>query len=138
MKASKWVFMGVLALVFFVNPLGAEELSPEAVQGAGTVDTEQAKQLFDEGAAFVDVRKVGEWDAGRIPGAIHLDLKTAFNETALAEEVQKDAPVVFYCNGAKCPRSAKACEKALGWGWTKVYYYRDGYPAWKTAALPVE
>jgi hypothetical protein len=31
-----------------------------------------------------------------------------------------------------------ACEKALGWGYGQVYYFRDGYPAWKTAGLPVE
>ena len=60
------------------------------------------------------------------------------NENALAAEVKKDEPVVFYCNGHSCMRSSKASAMAVGWGWKKVYYYRDGFPAWKAAGNPVE
>ncbi len=102
------------------------------------MDTAQAKALFDQGAAFVDLRKNSDWEAGRIPGAIHLELKKVFNEAALADEVKKDDPVVFYCNGPKCPRSAVATEKAVSWGYSKAYYYRDGLPAWRAASFPVE
>jgi rhodanese-related sulfurtransferase len=46
--------------------------------------------------------------------------------------------VVFYCNGHACHRSSKASKLAVGWGWKKVYYYRDGFPAWKAANNPIE
>lgn len=39
-------------------PLNAHaKESPTIIEGATTVDTAQARQLFDQGAAFVDVRK---------------------------------------------------------------------------------
>jgi rhodanese-related sulfurtransferase len=35
-------------------------------------------------------------------------------------------------------RSSDATKLAVGWGFSKVYYYRDGFPAWKAAGNPVE
>jgi rhodanese-related sulfurtransferase len=119
-------------------PALAAEVSPMQVDGAVTVDTAAAKALFDQQVAFVDVRKDGDWDAGRIPGAIHLDIKGKYTADALGAEVQKDEPVVVYCNGESCMRSSDAAKMAVSWGFSKVHYYRDGFPAWKAAGNPVE
>ena len=112
--------------------------SPESISGATTVDANAAKQLFDNGAAFVDVRKDSDWQAGRIPDAIHIELKKVLNEQSLGAEVKTGDEVVFYCNGVSCLRSSKASAKAVSWGYSKVYYFRDGFPAWKAAGYPVE
>ncbi len=45
--------------------------SPETVSGATTVSLEEAGQLFNEGVAFIDVRQPSDFDASRIPGAVH-------------------------------------------------------------------
>ncbi len=130
----------ILALLLLA-PMGvvlAGEVSPETVEGATTVDTAKAKELFDQGVKFVDVRRTNEYEEARIPGAIGLELKHEFNEDSLAKAVKKDEPVVIYCNGPKCLRSSKASAKAVSWGWTKVYYYREGMPAWQAAGMPVE
>jgi rhodanese-related sulfurtransferase len=129
-------------LFLFSAPVCAEsELvasSPESVPGATTVDAKMARQLFEQEAAFVDLRKDTAWNAGRIPGAIHIDFKKSFSQDALQAEVGKEEAVVFYCSGIRCPRSAKASEKALGWGYDQVYYFREGFPAWQQAGYPVE
>ena len=119
-------------------PTMASELSKTSVDGAETITSDRAAELFDAGAVFVDVRKVGPYEEGRIPGAIHLDLKLAFTEDALAAVAGKSDDLVIYCNGPYCPRAAAGCEKALSWGYTNVYYYRDGLPGWEAAGLPVE
>ena len=64
--------------------------------------------------------------------------ESVFNEQSLAAESSKEDAVVFYCNGAKCGRSAKCAAKAVSWGYSKVYYFRAGMPAWKAAGYPVE
>ena len=137
------IFTYCLSLMFFfaIPVFAASELvksTPETVPGATTVDAAAAKKLFEDEAAFVDLRKDPAWNAGRIPGAIHLDFKTAFSKEALMNEVGTDEAVVFYCSGIRCPRSAKACEKALDWGYTHVYYFRGGFPAWQKAGYPTE
>lgn len=123
--------------LFFFNPLFASE-SPETITGATLVDTDQAKALFEEEVLFVDVRKDSDWEAGRVPGAVHLELKKVFSQSSLQEEITKDEAVVIYCNGQKCLRSAKAVELAISWGFTDVYYFRNGFPSWLSAGLPVE
>jgi rhodanese-related sulfurtransferase len=113
--------------------------SPLTINGATTVNATEAKALFDSQALFVDVRKDSDWDAGRIPGAVHLDNKKGiFTEAALSNEISKDEKLVIYCNGASCPRSSKGSASAVSWGFKNVYYFRDGFPSWKAAGYPVE
>lgn len=128
----------VLTTSFTLSTLTFAAESPMTVEGATTVDTAKAKELFDAEVAFIDVRKNSDWEAGRIPGAIHLEIKKVLSAESLSAEVAKDEAVVMYCNGASCLRSSKASVKAVGWGFTNVYYYRDGFPAWKSASHPVE
>jgi rhodanese-related sulfurtransferase len=132
--AFAWSLLGA-------SPGYASELvdaTPLSVDGATTVDAAAAKQLFDREAAFVDLRKENVWNSGRVPGAVWLDFQNGFTQEALLAEVDKDEAIVFYCSGVRCPRSAQAATKALAWGYSSVYYFRDGFPAWKQAGYPIE
>jgi rhodanese-related sulfurtransferase len=135
-------FRNVFALltVFFLATgfAMAKEESPETVDGATTIDVAKAKALFDDGVLFIDVRKDKDWAAGRIPDAEHLELKSVFTEESLSQHAKKDDPVVLYCNGSSCLRSSVASEKAVGWGFKNVYYFRLGFPEWKAAGYPAE
>jgi len=140
MKIKLVAILATFAMLFsFV--VTAEENKPNSaltVDGATTVDTVKAKALFDDGALFVDVRSDKDWNAGRIPDAVHIELKKVYSEETLVAEGAKDEAIVIYCNGEKCLRSSAASEKAVSWGFSKIYYYRDGLPAWKKAGYPSE
>jgi rhodanese-related sulfurtransferase len=114
------------------------ESSPESVAGATLVDDAKARELFDQGVLFVDVRSQQAYDKGRIPDSLLLDLKKGFSREALAAEATPEQPVVIYCQGIKCSRAAVAAERALEWGYKEVYYYRSGFPGWKEAGYPIE
>ena len=49
---------------------------------------------------------------------------------------QKDAAVVVYCL-ANCWMSWNAAKRAASWGYTRVYWYRDGTDGWGAATLPL-
>ena len=134
-----------VAFMAFALPFGSSTLSAEAsnvspltVNGATTIEPGTAKSLFEKGVPFVDVRKDADWEAGRIPGAYHLELKSVLSEQSLSEVTGKDEELVIYCNGPSCMRSSEACAKAVGWGFTKIRYFREGFPAWRLAGYPVE
>ena len=128
-----------LCISLVVAPFAAlAAVSPENVEGATTVSVDDAYTLFEEGVVFVDVRKMADVDAGTIPGAVHLDVKSAFTEAELGALVDKATAVVVFCNGHACLRSSQAAAMAVEWGFTKVYYMRDGYPAWETAGFPIQ
>ena len=127
-----------MAAVMVPVVAAADKVSPETVPGAETIDTVKAKQLFDRGVTFIDVRSNRDWDAGRIPGAIHLELKKVFSQESLAQYVSSNEPVVIYCNSVGCLRSSKASAKAVAYGYTRVFYYRRGYPDWKSQDYAIE
>ena len=94
----------ILVLVLMVTaPLVAvaEKQSPKTVPGATAIDAAKAKALFDQGVIFVDTRNDADWEAGRIPDAVHLGVYEVLSEETLSEVVKKDESVVFYCNGFK-------------------------------------
>lgn len=129
-----------LFIIFFLSCSQAfsVDVSPQKINGATTIDAIKAKQLFDQGALFVDVRRTSDWDSGRIPDALHLELKKVFSSESLSEEAKKDDPIILYCNGEKCLRSSKATVLAVEWGFKNIYFFRDGFPSWKMASFPVE
>ena len=87
---------------------------------------------------FIDVRDPISFQAGHIPGAVLLELSSMLSEEALAAHVGKDDEVAFHCFGQYCPYSAYACAKAVTWGYTRVYHFESGYPAWEDAGYPTE
>lgn len=131
-------FLVMLGLAFAPGAHAGKKISPVKVPGAKTVNAQQAKKLFDQGVIFVDVRKNKDFAAGRVPDAVHIELKKVYNKSTLGEHVKNNQKVVIYCNGHSCLRSSKAAQKAVAWGFKKVYYFRDGFPAWKKSGYPVE
>lgn len=125
---AKYFYMvfPMIAALFAVSAVQAA--SPTAIEGATTIDAAAAKALFDRGVPFVDVRRPSGYYDGHIPRAININWVGEFTEANLSEVVTKDQEVVIYCSGRSCFKSSAACEKAVSWGFKKVYYFRDGYP----------
>jgi rhodanese-related sulfurtransferase len=137
MKSSIILFLGFFA-IGTVSAEKSEYRSPEQVEGAISTSVVQAKELYDQGAVFVDVRNPRLYTKKHIPGALHLDLKHDFDEEKLAAIAEKNQPIVIYCSGVICSRSYRASEKAVSWGYSKVHYFRGGIAEWKKAGHPVE
>jgi PQQ-dependent catabolism-associated CXXCW motif protein len=135
--------------------------TPEAVAGAAVLDTEVAHKLWQSGGAvWIDVlpapRRPANLPAAAvwmplphrdIPGSLWLpdigrgalspELESYFqSHLAAATNGRKDAAVVLYCL-ADCWMSWNAAKRAASWGYTQVYWYRDGMDGWDAAKLPM-
>jgi TolB-like protein/rhodanese-related sulfurtransferase len=109
------------------------------VLGANEIDAPAAKALHDAGGAiFIDVRAATDFESGHIPGAKDLSAATRLSRETLATVAGKDDAVVFSCMGKHCTYSAYASAKALLWGYTRVYRFAGGFPAWQDAGYPTE
>ena len=136
--------------------------TPATVAGGVALDTPSAQRLWEQGdAVWIDVLAAPQrppnlppsalwmpvprrdipgslWlpDIGR--GAIGAELEAYFRaQLERATEGRRDAPVVFYCL-TDCWMSWNAAKRAAGWGYTRVYWYRDGTDGWEAAKLPLE
>jgi len=104
----------------------------DAPQEPREVSRDEAKKMVDEGAQLIDVRADHEWEAGRIPGAIHITLPEIPQRTG---EVDKDRPVVVYCRGGNRSSMATAALAEAGFDAVKM---SEGIVGWSDGDLPLE
>ena len=99
------------------------EVTPERV--AELVRTDPRIQL-------VDVREQYEWDAGRVAGAVHIELERLAGRAA---EIDRERPVIFQCRlGARSGMAAHAF-RAAGYD---AYNMTGGLTRWHAEGLPLE
>ena len=132
----------------YVSTLGY--FTPRTLEGATLVeDPAQVESLMAAGARYIDARNQEEFAAGHVPGAILVPYveKSAkdpgydpkldqFDLQRLGDN--KAQPLVFGCNGPECWKSFKASRAALQAGYTKVYWFRTGVPAWRSSGRPLD
>lgn len=123
--------------------------SPEVLPGATIPTAEQVKKLMAQGVPLFDVRPLAHYREAHIPGAVNVpyqmnspkevdydDSVDSFDVSKLPKD--KNAPMIFQCNGAECWYSYKAARYMVKRGYTKIYWFRTGLPAWKAAGYPVQ
>jgi rhodanese-related sulfurtransferase len=123
----------LVSMQFVINPAQADD-------NGKIVDTETAKELFDRGVLFVDVRDAVDYKNGHIPGAIHIDVRKSSSgfKAEFVKVAKKDQEVVFYCRGWGCTRSLTAIILAKSLDFEKLYRFKLGYPSWRSAGYPIE
>jgi ABC-type phosphate/phosphonate transport system substrate-binding protein/rhodanese-related sulfurtransferase len=139
-----------------VKPITAEEykyvstlgyFTPRQLPGATVVSAQEVDAMLKKGATLYDTRTAEEYSQRHIQGAklvpyveksrkeVGFDVKQdKFDLSKLVQD--KDAPVIFACNGAECWKSYKASQAAIAAGYKQVYWFRGGFPEWNLAGLP--
>jgi rhodanese-related sulfurtransferase/ABC-type phosphate/phosphonate transport system substrate-binding protein len=123
--------------------------TPRSLPGATQVDAAAVAQLLKAKAVYVDTRSEAEFKAGHVPGALFVpyieksakeaDFDASKDQFELAKlPADRNAPLVFACNGPECWKSFKASQAALKAGYTKVHWFRGGFPEWRAAGLPLD
>lgn len=130
----------VAALALPISALWAAAQRPaldSMLQGAKAkiteVSVQQAKGLLEGGTLFVDVRTGGEYAAGHLPGAMHLDrgMLEFQVETKVPDKTQA---IVVYCKSGG--RGSLATATLMEMGYTNVKNMAGGYLAWEKAGYP--
>jgi rhodanese-related sulfurtransferase len=143
----------VLAVLCFIVLAGStamaeKPLTPETVKGATVVDDAFVKANHGK-IKIYDVRKKAEYVESHIAGAIsapyeeNSELTPKFDASKDKLDLSKfpadkNEPIINYCNGPRCWKSYKATILLVKAGYTKVSYYREGFPSWKAKGYPVE
>jgi rhodanese-related sulfurtransferase len=97
------------------------------------VSRDEARELIEkENAQLVDVRADHEWEAGRIPGSVHIPLAELGSR---ATEIDKDRPVILTCRGGTRSSMATAALAEAGYDAAKL---TDGVVGWADQGLEME
>lgn len=90
------------------------------------------KQKEQEKLCILDVRTMGEWNAGHIQDAIHIELND-LNRSI--NQLPKDKPIAVLCgSGYRASTGASMLQKA---GFKDIYNIQGGMHGWNKAQLPV-
>jgi len=96
------------------------------------IDAKDARAL--DGALWIDIRELEEWQEGQIPGAIHIprgNLESRIEQAA----PDKARPIVLYCASAN--RTVFGAKSLEDLGYENVYSLNGGYTDWKRNGLEI-
>jgi len=109
----------------------AAGIRPAAIRSIAVGDA--ASQVKQGTITIVDVRSRVEWDAGHLPGALHIPLGELPQRV---EEVPSSGAVAVQCRtGGRAAIAASVLQRL---GRTNVVKLDGGYLAWQAAGHPVE
>jgi rhodanese-related sulfurtransferase len=116
----------------------AEAIVQESIAGTTKISAEELIDLAqtEPQLIIIDSRKHSDHIKGHIEGSINLP-DTETTAQSLASHIPgKSTPVIFYCNGIRCARSAAAAKIAVAAGYSKIYWFRGGWEEWTEKGYP--
>ncbi len=144
-RPATWLtLLLVVVMAGCTNGQSTESNSPEdetveAVQGPilEQVQLDKFQELRkDERVQVLDVRTPGEVAAGRIKGAIAINVHDPNFAQLVQEQLDPQRPVAIYCQSGG--RSSRAARELQGLDFVEVYNFIGGVGQWRGAGLPLE
>lgn len=141
------IFIRIILLTMFfylslsgqTAPANDKIASPEQIKGTTIVDADGLIEIATQlpGLVLIDSRITADRKESFIEGSISLpDAATSCNSLAQAVPALT-SPILFYCNGVKCGRSARAAVIAVDCGYTHIYWFRNGMEEWQEKEFPL-
>lgn len=109
----------------------------KAAQSVHTVGELEVYQHHMKGLPIFDARKPDTANGVTIPGSKNIPYDEL---TGRMDELDKNNPSIFFCNGPQCPQSSTAIRNLLDAGYPadSILYYRGEMHDWITLGLPVQ
>jgi rhodanese-related sulfurtransferase len=102
-----------------------------------TVGEQEVFQHKKDELPIIDARKPDTTDGVSIPGSKNIPYDELVERM---DELDKNNPSIFFCNGPQCPQSSTAIKNLVNAGYPaeRLLYYRGGMHDWITMGLPVK
>jgi len=121
-----------------------EGATGEGIPVVTNVDFETLMSVYlgADNVHFIDARDAGTYEAGHLPGAVHLDAERLdADEThgqAVIDAIPRKDAVVVYCSGGNCDLSMRLGRNLIARGFRNVLVYEGGWSEWVAEGAPVE
>ena len=116
---------------YLAGGMEAWEAAELPVARSGIVTPQEVASWGHDGQPLVlDVRQLGEWQAGHIPDAVHIELGEL---EARATELPRGRPIVAHCGHGE--RSSSAISILQRLGFSDLYNLDGGTEAWRAVGL---
>jgi rhodanese-related sulfurtransferase len=106
----------------------------EGIDRFSDLTVEQMAKIVETGehAVILDVRYDVDRQYGQVPGAIGLPIDSTEQFVAKTiSGINRDTPVVLYCQSSGCRFSDRMAVALTGFGFTNIRICRDGWAGWE-------
>ena len=128
-----------LSMLLVAGPLVASSSHTHKTEASvhKQVNADQLKSWYDQKVPMtvLDARSKAYFDGTLLPQAKWLPADSS-EEAVIAAIPAKNALVVVYCLGVKCPASGWLYDKLTSMGYTNVYEYHEGLQDWQQRGYP--
>lgn len=93
-----------------------------------SVKPDQAIEMLRSGATLLDVRDNAEWNAGHVPGAVHVPAKNVASQAM--KRLPKGRPVIVTCRTGARSRGVTRILREKG---VEAFNLSGGMAAWESA-----
>jgi rhodanese-related sulfurtransferase len=110
----------------------------EATGGIPLIRLAEAQALWEDPTTlYLDVRSAGDYDAGHIPGALHLPEETVEERLIfLRPRLERATAIVVYCSSVDCGKSLWTAIHLRNAGFKQTRIYPAGWNEWFNSGLP--
>ena len=102
-----------------------------AIPEVPELDVAGAREQIEGGALLLDVREPEEWQAGHVPGALHIPMGEV---TEARDRLPTDRPILAICRSGG--RSARVTAALVSWGFDAANV-AGGMQAWAGSGFDV-
>ncbi len=126
-NAKHWTFISIAFLIGISTSLSAQ--TTDSIAGKTVNQIKFQRLLKKKNTVMLDVRTDAEYNAGHIPGAIHVDVLKLENFKNQITDLDKNKSYLLYCKSGKRSSKAKFIMKEMGF--KKLKDLKGGYSQWK-------
>lgn len=132
------LFLYVILFAISTSSYAKKVVSPPEIEGTEKITAETLISHVENmpGMIIIDSRIKSDREHGYIEDSVSLPDEETSCTTLSKILKDKKTPVIFYCNGPKCGRSAVAIKIAIDCGYTNTYWFRGGFEEWKQKKYP--
>ncbi len=136
---GNWGLIGLLgvlvvfAVLYFSGALNSDSSVVTQTGFPTEISVDEAHARYPEGAFFLDVREVVEWNTGHVPGTTNIPLSQLASRIS---ELPTDQDIVVICRSGN--RSMEGRDILLDAGFKNVTSVAGGVSEWKDAGYPYE
>ncbi len=128
---------GILYQSFLPNGLDIIYQPTEIPEGR-IIDIQTLKQfLLRKKAALIDVRPAPEYNAGHIPGALNLPLKSPRNhKIEFVNRYDRNQIFIVYCSNVLCNQAERLAGELKMMGYQNTLIFEEGLEGWLESGMP--
>ncbi|MDQ6988871.1 MAG: rhodanese-like domain-containing protein [Mariprofundaceae bacterium] len=131
-----WLLWLLLVIPMSVTACSGDQMSADGYENSSVSHAYAHWKQGDKSSipfVFLDVRTQQEYEAGHVPGALHIPVASLQNRLS---EIPKGKRIYVYCEAGV--RAAKASKMLVRSGFSNIENLPESMGGWRRAGYPIE